>query len=120
MKKLLTLFAVLTSIFGSAMADTTQTVVVDGTTIGKNVTRLTFSGDNVVMTFGDNSSQTADMSLVSITFTYSPASAIEKVEQDSKNTVKRVYNLNGQYVGNTTEGLPKGLYIVNGKKMVIR
>lgn len=33
-----------------------------------------------------------------------------------------IYNLNGQYVsdGTLTEGLPKGLYIVNGKKVVVR
>lgn len=31
----------------------------------------------------------------------------------------RVYNLNGQFVGIGTAGLPKGVYIVNGKKMVI-
>ena len=31
-----------------------------------------------------------------------------------------VYNLQGQRVGNTTEGLPSGIYIVNGRKHVIR
>ena len=32
----------------------------------------------------------------------------------------RVYNMSGQYVGNSLEGLSKGLYIVNGKKYVIK
>ena len=31
-----------------------------------------------------------------------------------------VYNLQGQRVGNTTEGLPNGIYIVNGRKHVVR
>ena len=31
-----------------------------------------------------------------------------------------VYNLQGQRVGNTTEGLPSGMYIVNGRKFVVR
>ncbi len=31
-----------------------------------------------------------------------------------------VYNLQGQRVGNTTEGLPSGIYIVNGYKYVVR
>ena len=31
-----------------------------------------------------------------------------------------VYNLQGQRVGNTTEGLPSGIYIVNGRKHVVR
>ena len=31
-----------------------------------------------------------------------------------------VYNLQGQRVGNTTEGLPSGIYIVNGRKYVVK
>ena len=31
-----------------------------------------------------------------------------------------VYNLNGQYVGDTTENLPAGVYIANGRKIVIK
>lgn len=31
-----------------------------------------------------------------------------------------VYNMAGQHVGNSLNGLPKGMYIVNGKKIVIR
>lgn len=33
---------------------------------------------------------------------------------------KGVYSLSGQYMGNSVEGLQKGIYIVNGKKMVIK
>lgn len=32
----------------------------------------------------------------------------------------KVYNLNGQYVGNSTKNLTKGLYLVNGKKVVVK
>ena len=32
----------------------------------------------------------------------------------------RVYNLNGQYVGDSLEGLPKGIYIAAGKKYVVK
>jgi hypothetical protein len=31
-----------------------------------------------------------------------------------------VYNLQGQCVGQGVEGLKKGLYIVNGKKVIIK
>ena len=31
----------------------------------------------------------------------------------------KVYNLKGQFVGNSVDGLQKGLYIVNGKKIVV-
>ena len=30
----------------------------------------------------------------------------------------KVYNLNGQYVGNSINGLKKGIYVVNGKKVI--
>lgn len=33
---------------------------------------------------------------------------------------KGVYSLSGQYMGNSVDGLQKGIYIVNGKKMVIK
>ncbi|MDD6853128.1 MAG: hypothetical protein PUD58_02320, partial [Prevotella sp.] len=32
----------------------------------------------------------------------------------------KVYNLNGQYVGDSLEGLPKGIYIAAGKKYVVK
>ncbi len=31
----------------------------------------------------------------------------------------RVYNLSGQYMGNNTAGLPRGVYIVDGRKIVV-
>ena len=30
---------------------------------------------------------------------------------------KKIYNLNGQYVGRDLDALPKGVYLVNGKKV---
>lgn len=36
------------------------------------------------------------------------------------NKVMKVYNLNGQYVGSTLSNLPKGVYIVNGHKLIIK
>lgn len=32
----------------------------------------------------------------------------------------RVYNLKGQYVGDSLEGLPKGIYIAGGKKYIVK
>lgn len=48
---------------------------------------------------------------------------ISGITADEENTnVTGVYNLNGQKVsdGTTTDNLPKGIYIVNGKKHVVR
>ncbi len=120
MRKSIALFLGAMAMFTQANAESTQTVIVDGTTIGKNVTRLTFSGDDVVMTFADNSTQTTDMSLLTINFAYTETGINDVVKNDGAEGVKKVYNLNGQYMGNSTAGLPKGVYIVNGKKMIIK
>ena len=42
----------------------------------------------------------------------------EKV--DGQDAAHRIYNLNGQYVGNDQSRLQKGIYVVNGKKVVIK
>ena len=50
-------------------AETEQSVVINGDSVEQTVTRMTFDGDNVVLTFDDNTTTTADMGTVSITFT---------------------------------------------------
>ena len=32
----------------------------------------------------------------------------------------KVYNLNGQFVGISLEGLAKGVYVMNGKKYIVK
>lgn len=45
--------------------------------------------------------------------------SIDGVEADDLvRTTGRIYNLNGQVVGNDLEALPRGVYIVNGKKVM--
>lgn len=48
------------------------------------------------------------------------ANGIEDLVIDGVKANGRVYNLNGQYVGNSLNGLQPGLYIQNGKKIVIK
>ena len=46
--------------------------------------------------------------------------AIESLDgQDVAPLSGKVYNVKGQYVGNSVEGLSKGIYIVKGKKIVV-
>lgn len=48
-------------------------------------------------------------------------SGIETVQASNVKSVQRgVYSLSGQHLGDTTEGLPKGVYVVNGRKTVVR
>ena len=43
---------------------------------------------------------------------------IEGFEVERTVPTGRIYNLNGQMVGNDLQGLPSGIYIVNGKKVM--
>lgn len=115
----LVLFAALLA--SPTMADTKQTVVVSGQPVGKTVKQITFDGDNVVLTYTDDTSQAEDMSLVKISFAYGETTGVNQVENVLPVLQQgRVYNLNGQFLGNTTEGLDKGVYIVNGKKFIVK
>lgn len=48
------------------------------------------------------------------------ATGIEDLVIDGVKANGRVYNLNGQYVGNSLNGLQSGIYIQNGKKIVVK
>lgn len=48
------------------------------------------------------------------------ANGIEDLVIDGVKANGRVYNLNGQYVGKSLNGLQPGLYIQNGKKIVVK
>ena len=45
---------------------------------------------------------------------------ITDMVDDAANASGKVYNLQGVVVGNTTEGLPKGVYIKNGRKIIVK
>lgn len=118
-RKALSAFLIAMLSGGVAFADTEQTVYVNGQETGGFVTSLTFSGNNVTMTFEDRHSLTKDMSLVSIDLTYNDdTSGITEVETTDKQRNNRIYTISGQFVGTSKENLPAGIYIVNGKKFI--
>ena len=45
---------------------------------------------------------------------------ITDLVDDAANASGKIYNLQGVVVGNTTEGLPKGVYIKNGRKVIVK
>ena len=118
MKKYLFLLACMLTT--AVYADNRQTVKVDGQVIDKTITEITFEGDNVTLNYTDNTSDMMDRSLVSLSFGYGESTGIGQVEQLKEALQGKVYNLNGQLVGNSVEGLSKGVYIVNGKKVIIK
>lgn len=114
---LLLLGALLTT---NLMADNKQTITIDGAQVNKTVTQLTFDGDNVILTYSDETTETQDMSLVKLAFEWDPTTGINRIDAGNKVLAGKVFNLNGQLVGTSTEGLSKGIYIVNGKKVIIK
>ena len=98
-----------------------QTITINGLTIGKSAKKITFSGEKAMIVYADGSKQTENMGLIQFSFTYSTNGGIKKIETAEQKLVDtRVYNINGQYVGTTLNGLSKGVYIVNGKKVVVK
>ena len=48
------------------------------------------------------------------------AAGISGIKTDAPKSLKGIYNIAGQYVGNDASKLAKGLYIIGGKKVVIK
>ena len=105
---------------GTMYAETEQTVIINGTEIDKFVSNLTFNGNNVTLQFDDNTSLTENMSKVSISLSYENTTGITNITSMDNSGKSKVYNLNGQYMGKDANALNKGVYIINGKKTVIK
>lgn len=80
-------------------------------TVGQNLKGMRAYFDEVLDVTGDTNS-----AKVNIGGTLTSISQIMKGEA----MTGKVYNLNGQYVGTSLTSLPKGLYIMNGKKYVVK
>lgn len=119
MKQALLMVCLMIATGAMAQTETTQKVTVGGTVIDKTVSKITFDGDNVVLGFTDQTTQTADMEQVSISFVYTSTGIGEQVRTEVSDS-RKIYNLNGQYIGKDRQGLSKGIYIVNGQKVIIQ
>ena len=109
MKKIVTLLLSLFLTMGTAFADNSQIVFINGQKVEKVATKITFNGDNAVVTFSDGSSQSADMSQVVIYLNVS--TDIRKVETFSFN------GLIGDelHLSNIAEGTAVTIYDATGK-----
>lgn len=79
-----------------------------------NTAYLSTSG-SLVYTPGAGSSK----EYLDIVFGEQEVTAISGIRTNAT-VAKGVYNLQGQYLGTNTEILPRGIYVVNGKKVVIK
>lgn len=121
MTKRMIIASMLTAAVTAAFADTNKTVTISGSPTAKqDVTGLSFDGDSATLTFSDGTTQTvADMETLCIEFDYSTT---DNIANTTKNAPAKggVYALDGQYKGTTTAGLKKGVYIVDGKKTIVK
>lgn len=115
-------FLVVAALFSTYVwADNKQTVTINGQSVDKTVTEITFNGDDLTLTYSDGTSEGCDMAFVKLAFSYDTTpTGINQVETVKQSLHGKVFNLNGQFVGTSTEGLAKGIYIVNGKKVIIK
>ena len=141
MKKLkLFIMTCLLTVAFTAQAQKVQTLVINGEKVEKVVARITFEGDNVVLTFSDQTVQTADMENVVLSFTPEDLTAIGTI----KNAVNKTFSIEGLEPGTeiiiyNTDGkqvltarasedlttlkmssLKKGVYLMKAGKQVVK
>lgn len=141
MRKILALTAacLLLSV-SAALAGVGQQLTINGQTVEKSVTRITFDGDNVVLHFEGDDSQTADMETVVLGFTYSPTTAIHTLRGTVGNTLSLegldpgtevcIYDAQGKLVTATTaseakavlstKALKKGVYMLKAGQQAVK
>ena len=122
MNRKLCLLAFVAMLAVAAWGDNKQTVTVNGTKQSQAVKRITFNGDEIVLVFADNTQQTVEMTAVKIDFVYDNLANSVSYQMETPKVKEQtgIYNLNGQSVSDTREKLPKGIYIVDGRKGVVK
>lgn len=141
MKKILFLISAFMMMMASPIkADTTQTLIINGEVVEKIVTKITFEGDNAVLTFSDETNITEDMGNVILRFSSSPTS-IKNVEAFQLNNVVGgnldinglaagakvvIYDTSGKDVITTNgsninvSGLRPGMYILKAGNQIVK
>ena len=123
-----------------AYAEAKQKLTINGQTVEQTVTRITFDGDNVVLHFTGDATQTEDMEAVVLGFDYSPTTAISVLRGTVDNslslsgvddgTVVTIYDAQGKTVATTTareakavlsvSTLKSGVYILKAGRQVVK
>lgn len=123
-----------------AVADTVQTLTVNGERVGKTVARMTFEGDNVVLHFSDGSTQTDDLSVVVLKLDVTSTDGIfalkgtvaDKLDIDglAPGTPVTVYDASGRTVltakadevkaAISVKSLKKGVYMMKAGRQLVK
>ena len=119
MKKTLFIFILLLTAIGVNAQSKTRggDNMIDAST----VSQITFNGDNVTIKYNDGTSATFDMETVTIDFS-KVTSIGERIEMTKKMGLegKQVYDLKGRKAGKSAAALKKGIYVIDGKKVIIK
>lgn len=94
----------------NSWAGNVQTVTINGEAVDKTVCQISFSGDNVVLTFSDGTHVTQEMSQVSITFSQTNDTATSALEIFSYGKVVGDKFI----VGNISDKTPIAIYNAAG------
>ena len=86
MRRIFILFTLLVTLSAIAKADSKETVTINGTAANKNITHISFSGDNITLTYSDGATQTADLSVVTIDF--DQVAVFKDKDYDNVETIK--------------------------------
>ena len=117
MKKLLLLSLLLLSVM-NVVADDKQKL--DATKISE----ITFNGDDVIILFNDGTSKTYDMGATEpVTIDFSNMAGMNErlqLTQALGLEGKQVYDLKGRKAGKSAAALKKGVYVIEGKKIIIK
>ncbi|MBQ8463714.1 MAG: hypothetical protein IJ544_06320 [Prevotella sp.] len=112
--KFLAVFTLLTASL-TASADNGQVVTVNGKTVAKTVTKMTFDGDNVLLVYSDNTTETVDMANVSVVFTV--ADAIKALETEALDAPVSYFDLNGRQLKQAPQ---QGAYVMKKGNSVVK
>lgn len=119
MKKTLFIFILLLTAIGVNAQSKTRGG--DNKIDASTVSQITFNGDNVTIKYNDGTSATFDMETVTIDFS-KVTSIGERIEMTKKMGLegKQVYDLKGRKAGKSAAALKKGIYVIDGKKVIIK
>lgn len=117
----------LTTVIGGVASDGTGVVITGGEEAGKDVAnyKVSFTPEE---DFTFNQELPSQVSAKSFSYVFveddDQVTGVMMPNADGSMTFvpsnSKVYNVNGQYVGNSVEILSKGIYVVNGKKFIVR
>ena len=124
----------------SLHAESKQQLTINGETVSKEVAKMTFDGNQVVLHFADQSSQTTAMSTVVLSFEWDTDTGVYTLKHDAgevlnieglaPGTVITLYDAAGHQVLSataaeastvlSTQALRSGVYLLKADKQVVK